>query len=114
MNTALHNQAAQLKGPRLTVLVTGGTGFLGAYVIRDLINAGYKVKALRRRPAIPFFIDASVFANVEWINCDITDPMGLEEAMQDVDAVIHSAAKVSFSEKDRAAMFKVNVEGTAN
>ena len=38
----------------------------------------------------------------------------LEEAMEGVDAVIHSAAIVSFSKKEQAEMYKVNVEGTAN
>lgn len=38
----------------------------------------------------------------------------LEEAMEGVDAVIHSAAKVSFHNADRDALYRVNVEGTAN
>jgi dihydroflavonol-4-reductase len=38
---------------------------------------------------------------VEWVYCDIRDPLGLEDAMAGVDAVIHAAAKVSFLKKDR-------------
>src|SRR5438445_13051218 len=39
---------------------------------------------------------------------------GLEEAMEEVDAVIHAAAKVSFTSGDRHELFATNIEGTAN
>lgn len=100
--------------PPATVLVTGGTGFVGAYVVRDLVNEGYKVKALRRKPVVPFYIDPDILKQVEWIDCDILDTYGLWAAMQNTDAVIHTAAKVSFHAKDRAELFGTNVEGTAN
>ena len=105
-----------LKGvlPPSTVLVTGGSGFVGAYVIRDLVSEGYKVKALRRKPVVPFYIDAHIVRQVQWIDCDILDTYELEEAMMDTDAVIHTAAKVSFHDKDRFELFSTNVEGTAN
>ena len=51
---------------------------------------------------------------VEWVEGDILDIMSLENAMQGVDSIIHSAAVVSFSKTDRPRMYKVNVEGTAN
>lgn len=100
--------------PPATVLVTGGTGFVGAYVIRDLVNEGYKVKALRRKPVVPFYIHPDILKAVEWTDCDILDTSGLWEAMQHTDAVIHTAAKVSFHLKDRHELFSTNVEGTAN
>jgi nucleoside-diphosphate-sugar epimerase len=100
--------------PPSSVLVTGGTGFVGAYVIRDLVNAGYKVSALRRNSPLPTYIDADILNRVTWINGDILDPALLEEAMENVDAVIHSAAKVSFNSKDRTELLTTNIEGTAN
>jgi nucleoside-diphosphate-sugar epimerase len=99
---------------RTTALVTGGTGFVGAYVIRDLITAGYSVKALRRKSTYPSFIDKSVLDKVQWLDGDILDTIGLDEAMKNTDAVIHSAAKVSFWKKERSDLFKTNIEGTAN
>lgn len=114
MNTPTHNINQQGILPPAKVLVTGGTGFVGAYVIRDLVNEGYIVKALRRKPVIPFYIDTDILSQVEWIDCDILDSIGLEEAMTNTDAVIHTAAKVSFHEKDRSELFSTNVEGTAN
>jgi nucleoside-diphosphate-sugar epimerase len=97
------------------ILVTGGTGFLGAYIIKELVEKGYVVKAIRREKSkLPFYISPSILDKVEWIEGDILDVIFLEEAMQDVDTVIHSAAVVSFSPKNRHEMYQVNVEGTAN
>lgn len=114
MNTQAHDINSQGIQPPASVLVTGGTGFVGAYVIRDLVNEGYKVKALRRKPVVPFYIDPSVIRQVEWIDCDILDTYALEEAMHHTDAVIHTAAKVSFDHRDRVELFSTNVDGTAN
>lgn len=100
--------------PPSVILVTGGTGFVGTYVIRDLIAAGYKVKALRKTSPIPTYLNASVFGEVQWLDGDVMDPVGLEDSMIGTDAVIHTAAKVSFHENDRDEMFNVNLEGTAN
>lgn len=96
------------------ILVTGGTGFLGAYIIRHLIEHGHAVRAVRRHNSrLPFFID-SIWNKIEWVNGDILDVNSLEDAMEGVHAVIHSAAKVSFTSRDKDDMFKINIEGTAN
>ncbi|MHA4808212.1 SDR family NAD(P)-dependent oxidoreductase [Flavitalea flava] len=96
------------------VLVTGGTGFLGAYIIKELVEKGYRVRAIRRTPKLPFYIPAPVFEQVEWFTGDILDVVSLEEAMEGMDTVIHSAAMVSFHKRDRREMFQTNIEGTAN
>jgi len=98
-----------------TVLVTGGTGFLGAYIIDELVRQGYAVRALRRNSSkLPFFIPQTTWDNVEWVEGDILDVVSLQDALVDVDAVIHSAAVVSFAKEDRRQMYQVNVDGTAN
>jgi dihydroflavonol-4-reductase len=97
-----------------TVFVTGGTGFLGSYLIKELVAKGYTVKSLRRSNKLPFYIDKNIFDSVQWVDGDILDVIALDAAMQDVDAVIHAAATVSFHKKDRGIMYKTNVEGTAN
>lgn len=96
------------------VLVTGGTGFLGSYIIQQLVEKGYKVRALRRSTTVPAWIPAAIFNSVEWVEGDILDVVSLEDAMEGVDAIIHSAAVVSFAKQDRVNMYQVNVEGTAN
>jgi dihydroflavonol-4-reductase len=102
------------KDIRGMVLVTGGTGFLGAYIIGELIGNGYAVRAIHRNGPIPFFLPDAIRKKVEWVYCDIRDPLGLEDAMAGVDAVIHAAAKVSFVKKDRREMYSVNIDGTAH
>lgn len=98
----------------ITVLVTGGTGFIGAYIIQELITKGYSVKALHRSNNFPFYISKETLSKVEWIQGDILDVVMLENAMDNVDAIIHSAAIVSFDKKLREQMYRINVEGTAN
>lgn len=97
-----------------TVFVTGGTGFIGSYIIKNLVEKGHAVRAIRRSNKLPFHIPAEVLEKVQWIDGEILDIVSLNDAMRDVDAVIHSAAIVSFSKKDRHQMYQVNVEGTAN
>jgi dihydroflavonol-4-reductase len=96
------------------VLVTGGTGFLGAYIIKALVEKGYAVRAIRRSPKLPSYISKDMLDKVQWMDGDVTDINSLEEAMEGVDTVIHSAAVVSFIKKERKNMYHVNVDGTAN
>ena len=96
------------------VLITGGTGFLGAYIIKELVEKNYSVRAIRRSSKLPFFISKDIFDRVEWVDGDILDVTVLEDAMTGIDVVIHSAAKLSFVLKERKKIFKTNVEGTAN
>jgi nucleoside-diphosphate-sugar epimerase len=51
---------------------------------------------------------------VEWIESDLFDVVALGQAMEGIDAIIHSAAIISFTKKERKEMYRVNVEGTAN
>jgi dihydroflavonol-4-reductase len=97
------------------VLVTGGTGFLGSYLIKELIQKNYFVRAIRRNTSrVPFYISHDILDKVEWVEGDILDPVSLEDAMEGVDAVIHCAALVSFHKKDKNQIYPVNVQGTAN
>lgn len=96
------------------ILLTGATGFLGSYVLQELIEHGYAVRALcRQRKPLPW-IPESVASQVEWQTGDVLDVVSLHEAMQGVNAVIHSAAVVSFQPAERERMYQVNVEGTNN
>src|SRR5688500_20317146 len=90
------------------ILVTGGTGFIGAYLLRDLIQKNYEVTAIHRKDNFPSFIDSSIIQKVKWLPGDVLDPLSLESAMENADAVIHAAAKVSFHKKDHVLMIKIN------
>lgn len=96
------------------ILVTGGTGFIGSYIIKNLIEKGHAVRAIRRSGKLPFFISSEVLNKAEWVEGDVLDVVSLNDVMNGIDAVIHCAAVVSFSKKEREKMYQVNVEGTAN
>lgn len=97
------------------VLVTGGTGFLGAYIIKHLVENGYPVRAIKRASSkIPFFLPSHIADKVEWVEADILDVIELDRAMKGVDTIIHSAAMVSFDKNERAMLYQTNVDGTSN
>ena len=113
-----HSEVSALDTPPLgnkgPVLITGGTGFLGSYIIKNLVERGYRVRAIRRSPKLPFFIDTTIWDKVEWVEGDVLDVVSLQDAMHEIDAVIHSAAIVSFTKDARKEMYAVNIDGTAN
>jgi len=95
------------------VLVTGGTGFLGAYLLAYLVKKGYQIKAIKRKTSSMDLVK-NIQHKIEWLEGDILDTPFLETAMKGVQQVYHAAAIVSFDPRDAAFMLKVNAEGTAN
>jgi len=97
------------------ILVTGGTGFLGAYIIQQLVEKGYAVRAIKRNNSrLPTYISTDILNKVEWVEGDILDVFSLDDAMKEIDTVIHSAAIVSFHQQDKLLMQQTNIEVTAN
>ncbi|WP_433544121.1 condensation domain-containing protein (plasmid) [Streptomyces sp. CA-294286] len=83
-----------------TVLVTGGTGGVGAFVLRELAARGRPVLALAR----PESAHLVAGEGVEVVEGDLGDPDGLRRAVAGVDAVIHAACTFTRPEVDVAAM----------
>ncbi len=92
------------------VLVTGGSGLLGNELIKQLLEQGKQVRAIYNKTALANF-DSD---NLQQIQCNILDVIGLEEAMTGIEQVYHCAAIVTFNPKRRQELFKINIEGTAN
>lgn len=95
------------------ILVTGATGFVGAEIVKQLVNQGKLVKALKRKTSNTRFLK-DYEGRFEWVIGDVNDVPSLESAFADVDYVYHSAAMISFDPAQKYKMFKVNIEGTAN
>jgi uncharacterized protein YbjT (DUF2867 family) len=70
------------------ILVTGATGVLGRQIICRLLAAGYRVRALSRRPpegrAVP--------GSADWVTGDLVIGAGVHQAVQDVGVIIHCAS----------------------
>lgn len=104
------------------ILVTGGTGLVGAHLIYKLCKENQKVVALYRnantqqttKEIFDLYGAISLFDNIIWRQADITDIPALEIAFKDITHVYHAAAMVSFSPKDSEKLRKINIEGTAN
>lgn len=104
------------------ILVTGATGLLGAHLTCTLLSCGESVRALKRehssltlfhRVAALYGISAE-HPGLQWSPGNLEDVFSLEEALQDIVAVFHCAAFVSFFKRDAVNMFRINIQGTAN
>ena len=96
------------------IFVTGGTGFLGSYILQELVLQGKPVRALRRKLTFPFFLHPALLSKISWVEGDILDIYGLMENLKGCDKIIHAAGMVSFNPADKKDLFKINIEGTAN
>ncbi|HEX8050574.1 MAG TPA: NAD-dependent epimerase/dehydratase family protein, partial [Solirubrobacterales bacterium] len=95
----------------MKVFVTGGTGFIGGEVVRQLRQRGDEVVALVRSPQKATKLTE---LGCELASGDLGDEGALRTAMQGCDAVIHAAAmyEVGIPAKQRPAMWDANVAGT--
>src|SRR5215510_6033550 len=92
-------------GGEVKILVTGGTGFLGAHVVRALAAQEHSVRVIARSPASPS-------ARVEVIRGDLCERDSVRRALVGMDVVYHLAGFVSFDPKDGRAMYQLHVECT--
>jgi nucleoside-diphosphate-sugar epimerase len=95
------------------IFVTGGTGFIGAHVVRKLRERGDEVVALVRDPQKGA---ALADAGCELIAGTLADRDTILAAMTGCDAVIHGAAiyEVGIPDSQRRPMYEANVVGTEN
>lgn len=95
------------------VFVTGGSGLVGAALLRQLLQRHHTIRALHRSQ-LPALLNPEELQRIEWVQGDVLDTGLLNDVMQDCTQVYHCAAVVSFHPKRRQQMYKINVEGTAN
>ncbi|MVN76642.1 NAD-dependent epimerase/dehydratase family protein [Hymenobacter sp. HMF4947] len=90
------------------IFVTGGTGLIGSFLLRELQARGLAVRALHRGPTPP------AAPGVEWVQGDLLDATLLASLLTaDVTHVFHCAGLVSYAPQDEDALLQINVEGTA-
>jgi len=95
--------------PRL--LITGGSGFIGAHVANKAVSCGWEVVVLDLQPPpVNFHLE------IEFVKGDIRDHNTVEGIMQDCEAVVHLAAQISVPESftNPEKTRSINVGGTQN
>jgi len=92
-------------------LVTGGTGFVGAHVVRALLARGDRVRCLVRPGAARANLEG---LDVELVEGDLTDPPSLERAVRGARTLFHCAADYRLYARDPSEIYRTNVEGTRN
>jgi dihydroflavonol-4-reductase len=104
------------------ILVTGGTGLVGAHLLYHLLKNDEKIRAIYRseekikavEKVFSYYTeDTSLIAKIAWFKADITDIPAMIPAFVGVEKVYHCAAFISFNPKDYKEMRKVNIHGTA-
>tara|TARA_R110002049_G_scaffold294711_2_gene481518 strand:+ start:2219 stop:3226 length:1008 start_codon:yes stop_codon:yes gene_type:complete len=106
------------------ILVTGGTGLVGAHLLVHLLKKGEIVRAIHRQDSnlqqvkkvFSYYEEnyEELFGKVEWIIADITDIPSLELAFKDAAYVYHCAAFISFDPNAYITLKNTNTKGTAN
>jgi dTDP-L-rhamnose 4-epimerase len=79
----------------MKALLTGGAGFIGQHVMRELLARGHDVRVLDSlRPDVHSDAQWKPFRDVEFVTGDVRDKAAIDRALSGVDAVLHLAAKV--------------------
>jgi dihydroflavonol-4-reductase len=96
------------------IFVTGGAGLVGAALLKQLLqqNKG-PIKALYRNHLPPTLTKEEI-EKIQWVKGDVLDTSLLYKELKGCKQVYHSAAVVSYHQKRREQMYRINIEGTAN
>lgn len=106
------------------ILVTGGTGLVGAHLLFGLLNKNKPVRAIYRnekkfatvKRIFGYYTDNPevLFDKIEWVKADLNNIPELIKAFKGIKYVYHCAAFVSFEPDKFDLLHKTNIEGTAN
>ncbi|RDB30855.1 hypothetical protein Hypma_005979 [Hypsizygus marmoreus] len=96
-----------------TVLVTGISGFVGSYVVLELLKQGYTVRGTVRLARLPAFQASALADKITLVPIDDVATGDFSEALKGVDAVIHVAAPLAGKAAPGEALQSA-MEGTLN
>lgn len=91
----------------MKILITGASGFIGRYVVREAIARGHNVLALTRSNSAN---EPNLTPSVEWLQCDLGEDLPKLGGLG-IDAVIHLAAGLSGSAEEQ---YRSTVMATSN
>jgi dihydroflavonol-4-reductase len=105
---ASRRRAAIEKRARPTALITGGTGFLGSHLVRQLVEEGAKDIRVMATSIPDWLVDMGV----ETLEGSIRNADDVKRAVENIKEIYHLAGKVSRERDDARDMYAVHVEGT--
>lgn len=97
----------------MRILVVGGAGYIGAHVVKELLQAGYDVRVFDN---LSTGQKENLFKEAEFVQGDILDCASIEKAMKGIDGVVHLAAKKAVGESmEKPDLYASNnLNGTIN
>ena len=90
----------------MRIAVTGGTGFIGAYICRDLRAAGHDLRVMARARSDTSFVAT---LDAEIVTDDLADPGDLAGFVKGADVVVHDAVDFRACRDDQRANFRTNL-----
>ncbi len=106
------------------ILVTGGTGMVGAHLLLHLLQKNIPICAIYRpksdlqrvKKVFSYYAENgdSLFQQIKWVEADLNDIPALETAFKDVEYVYHAAALISFDPGNYKKLYETNTKGTTN
>lgn len=97
------------------IFVTGGAGFIGAHLVRELSKTNHVTVFDHCRKDTLMRLGYDKHENVQIVKGDVLDAARVKEAMKGADTVIHAAAVVGVSEvNDQLITMQTNIFGTSN
>lgn len=94
------------------ILVTGGSGYLGSHIVRQLVEAGKAVRVMVHNRARAEHEGRLSGLPVTWVEADITQPETLDQALEGIEAIIHTVA-IAIEKRGRTYE-SINYQGTVN
>jgi dihydroflavonol-4-reductase len=95
----------------MKALVTGGTGFIGANIVRELLKQEFDVRVLLRKDS-----DRRNIEGLSVVECcgDLRDSTSLDNALDGCDVLFHTAASYALWSANPQEVYESNVKGTEN
>ena len=108
------NQPPTCKHTSLSILLTGGSGFLGQAIVKELMTAESPVDVSLLRIFDLKSYDGPFDARIEMVAGDIRDAKAVSAACRGIDVAIHSAAIIDWGTRPEEEVLAVNYAGTEN
>lgn len=93
----------------MRVLLTGASGYVGSYILRELLRQGHVPRCVVRGSAADLAVEDDA---IEVVTADVTEPASLDGVLENCDAVIHLVGILEEHPRRGATFERIHVQGT--